>query len=106
MTGERLYTIEAIESAVEIATDLDIDVLVKDKSHRAKYTKPRKAMFYFMIRCGYSRKALADHYGVGPGAVYHKREEVTNISDPTIRRIIYDIEQILKDEQGITTNHD
>lgn len=40
MTVERLYTIEAIERAVEIATDLDIDVLVKDKSHKAKYTEP------------------------------------------------------------------
>ena len=90
------YTLEQIEEAMEIAADMDSDMFVKDTSHRARYTKPRKAMFFLMVRQGYPRRDIAKHYGVGEGAVYHKRIEVDHISDPQIRRLIYDAERILK----------
>lgn len=89
------YTLEQIEEAIERLTDMDVSEFVNGRRER-RYTVPRKAMFFLMVRQGYPRRDIAKHYGVGEGAVYHKRIEVDHISDPQIRRLIYDAERILK----------
>ena len=91
------YTLEQIEEAMEIAADMDADVFIKDTSHRARYTKPRKAMFFLMIKVGYKRKYIAEHYGVSEQAVCLKKAEAY-YPDSEIRRLMFNAEIILNND--------
>ena len=47
------YTLEQIEEAIERLTDMDVSEFVNARRER-RYTVPRKAMFYLMIKIAFT----------------------------------------------------
>lgn len=90
------YTLEQIEEAIERLTDMDVSEFVNGRRER-RYTVPRKAMFYLMIKVGYKRKFIAEHYGVGEQSVCLKKAEAYNPGSE-VRRLMFNVEIILNND--------
>ena len=92
------YTIEQIEEVIERLTDMDVSEFVNGGRER-RYTVPRKAMFFIMIKQGYKRKFIAEHYGVGEQSVCLKKAEAY-YPDSEIRRLMFNAEIILRNDNN------
>lgn len=90
------YTIEQIEEVIERLTDMDVSEFVNGRRER-RYTVPRKAMFFLMIKVGYKRKYIAERYGVSEQAVCLKKAEAY-YPDSEVRRLMFNAEIILNND--------
>ena len=90
------YTIEQIEEVIERLTDMDVGEFVNGRRER-RYTVPRKAMFFLMIKVGYKRKYIAEHYGVSEQAVCLKKAEAY-YPDSEVRRLMFNAEILLEND--------
>ena len=90
------YTLEQIEEAIERLTDMDVSEFVNGRRER-RYTVPRKAMFFLMIKGGYKRKYIAEHYGVSEQAVCLKKAEAY-YPDSEVRRLMFNAEILLEND--------
>ena len=90
------YTIEQIEEVIERLADMDVSEFVNGRRER-RYTVPRKAMFFIMLKQGYKRKFIAEHYGVGEQSVCLKKAEAY-YPDSEIRRLMFNAEIILNND--------
>ena len=88
------YTIEQIEEVIERLTDMDVSEFVNGGRER-RYTVPRKAMFFLMIKEGY----IAEHYGVSEQTVCLKKAEAY-YPDSEVRRLMFNAEIILNNDNN------
>ena len=92
------YTLEQIEEVIERLTDMDVSEFVNGRRER-RYTVPRKAMFFLMIKGGYKRKYIAERYGVSEQAVCLKKAEAY-YPDSEVRRLMFNAEIILNNDNN------
>ena len=88
------YKIEKIEEVIERLADMDVSESINGRRER-RYTVPRKAMFFIMLKQGYKRKFIAEHYGVSEQAVCLKKAEAYN-PDSEVRRLMFNAEIIMR----------
>lgn len=92
------YTIEQIEEVIERLTDMDVSEFVNGRRER-RYAVPRKAMFFLMIKVGYKRKYISEHYGVSEQSVCLKKAEAY-YPDSEVRRLMFNAEIILNNDNN------
>ena len=93
-----MHTIEQIEEVIERLTDMDVSEFVNGRRER-RYTVPRKAMFYLMIKEGYKRKHIAERYGVSEQSVCLKKAEAY-YPDSEVRRLMFNAEIVLNNDNN------